>query len=220
MEKQEKRKNYYNKYWTSDINAGYAYAPPEWSRENFNWHNAFFKKYIGKKVLDAGAGDGTFLNFLLDKHKEIDEAVALELSEEAIEIGKKKFPKMEFKQGSLESIPFSENYFDTVFTIEVLEHLLDTDQCLSEIYRVLKPGGFFCATTTDFNLLKRVVIAIFFWNRFFYPNNPHIIFFTKKTLVDICKKHGFKLIDYKWNKSYFGLMPKGQMIVFQKVREK
>ncbi|HOS88825.1 MAG TPA: methyltransferase domain-containing protein [bacterium] len=210
-------KSYYENYWKGDISGKSTDKPPEWSSDNLNWHYHFFKKYMGKKVLDAGAGDGTFLNFLLDKHKEIDEAVALELSEEAIEIGKKKFPKMEFKQGSLENIPFSENCFDTVFAIEVLEHLLDIDQCLSEIYRVLKPGGFFCATTTDFNLLKKVVIAIFFWNRFFYPNNPHIRFFTKKTLIDISKKHGFKLVDYKWNRSYFGLMPKGQMVVFQKI---
>ena len=220
MENNKEKKNYYNKYWTNDISAGHAYTPPDWTRENLNWHNDFFKKYIGKRVLDAGAGDGTLLNFLLNEHKDIDSAVALELSEEAIDIGKKKFPEMKFKQGSLENIPFPENYFETVFAIEVLEHLLDIDQCLSEIHRVLKPGGFFCATTTDFNLLKRIVIAIFFWNRFFYPNNPHIRFFTKKTLTDICRKHGFKPVDYKWNKSYFGLMPKGQMVVFQKVRRK
>ena len=71
-------------------------------------------------------------------------------------------------------------------------------------------------TTTDFNWLKKIIIASFYWDKFFYPNNPHIRFFTKKTLIEMCKKYSLQLVDYKWNKSYFGLMPKGQMIVFKK----
>lgn len=36
---------------------------------------------------------------------------------------------------------FPENYFDLVYSSNVLEHVEDIDKCLSEIYRVLKPSG-------------------------------------------------------------------------------
>lgn len=211
-----KDKNYYDKYWNKNINGGMLYLPPQWTEENLLWHLEFFKNYIGKTVLDVGAGDGTFLNFLASKTTIIKKAVASELSIKALEIGKNKYKNLIFEQEDLESLSFQDNSFDTVFAIEVIEHLLDIDRCLSEINRVLKKNGFFCITTTDFNLLKKIIIATFFWDKFFYPNNPHIRFLTKKTLINICKKHNFELVNYKWNKGYLGIMPKGQMIVFRK----
>lgn len=208
---------YYDNYWKKNINGGVLNLPPQWSEENLEWHHDFFEKYIGESILDVGAGDGTFLNYLKAKSSSINNAIASEFSDEAIKIGKEKYPSIIFKQDKVEQLSFESLVFDTVFAVEVLEHLLDIDVCLQEINRVLKKGRYFCVTTTDFNWLKKILIAGLFWDKFFYPNNPHIRFFTKRTLVDICKKHGFQLVKYKWNKSYFGLMPKGQMIVFKKI---
>jgi ubiquinone/menaquinone biosynthesis C-methylase UbiE len=163
-----------------------------------------------------GAGDGTFIEMMQRSVPAIEKAEALELSAVAIQNGTEKYPSVTFKQGSCDALPFADESFDSVFAIEVVEHLLDVDRCLAEVNRVLKPGGFFGVTTTDFNLPKRVIIATFFWNKFFYPNNPHIRFFTKKTLADIAQRHGLDQVAYKWNHSYFGLMPHGQMAVFCK----
>lgn len=42
----------------------------------------------------------------------------------------------------LHNIPLKENKFDVVFCNHVLEHVTDAKQCMSELYRVMKPGGF------------------------------------------------------------------------------
>jgi ubiquinone/menaquinone biosynthesis C-methylase UbiE len=42
----------------------------------------------------------------------------------------------------LHNIPLQENKFDVVFCNHVLEHVTDAKQCMSELYRVMKPGGF------------------------------------------------------------------------------
>jgi ubiquinone/menaquinone biosynthesis C-methylase UbiE len=210
-------KTYYERYWKQEVKGGVMNEPATWTMKNLDWHYNFFHTYIGKKVLDVGGGEGTFLDYISHKKKTVKDAVVAELSDEAIKIGKKKHPKLEFKQGSIEDLSYPDETFDTVFAIEVVEHLLDVDRCLYQIHRVMKKGGYFCMTTTDFNLPKKIIIAAFFWDKFFYPNNPHIRFYTKNSLQAICETHGFKLADYRWNLSYFGLMPKGQMMVVKKV---
>ena len=43
---------------------------------------------------------------------------------------------------NLVNLSFSDNSFDVLINSDVLEHVSDLDKCLSEIKRVLKPGGF------------------------------------------------------------------------------
>ncbi|KAF4648791.1 Hexaprenyldihydroxybenzoate methyltransferase, mitochondrial, partial [Perkinsus olseni] len=50
-------------------------------------------------------------------------------------------PNLHYQVGSAYEIPFPDNSFDGVIISDVLEHLLDLRAALSEIHRVLKPGG-------------------------------------------------------------------------------
>lgn len=43
--------------------------------------------------------------------------------------------------GNVASIPFPDNYFDCIYTMGTIEHILDPEAALSEIARVLKPDG-------------------------------------------------------------------------------
>lgn len=64
----------------------------------------------------------------------------------------KKQKNLDYLTGDLESpiadmhfdlhdIPLDENKFDVVFCNHVLEHVEDANQCMKELYRVMKPGG-------------------------------------------------------------------------------
>ena len=44
-------------------------------------------------------------------------------------------------QADAERLPFADNLFDVVYSNGVLHHTPDTDRCVQEVYRVLKPGG-------------------------------------------------------------------------------
>ena len=48
---------------------------------------------------------------------------------------------------NLESLSYSDNFFDVVLTSETLEHVPDIDKAFAEIHRVLKPGGKHIFTT-------------------------------------------------------------------------
>ena len=45
------------------------------------------------------------------------------------------------KEGSILNIPYEDEKFDCVFICEALEHCIDLDNAIDEIYRVLKPDG-------------------------------------------------------------------------------
>jgi ubiquinone/menaquinone biosynthesis C-methylase UbiE len=42
-----------------------------------------------------------------------------------------------------EALPFQDESFDIVTTYQTLEHVQDVNECIQEMLRVLKPGGYF-----------------------------------------------------------------------------
>jgi len=44
------------------------------------------------------------------------------------------------------TIPFEDNYFDSIFSSEVFEHVFNLEEILNELFRVLKPGGIILIT--------------------------------------------------------------------------
>ena len=69
----------------------------------------------------------------------------------------------EFCQGNVLSLPFEDSSFDNVVAMEVLGHVDDVPRALSEIYRVLKPGGTFLLSTPDSGLLWNLIWSV--WQR-------------------------------------------------------
>jgi len=61
--------------------------------------------------------------------------------------------------GDAHNIPFADNTFDAIFSVAVLEHVYDPEKVVSEMIRVLKPGG----------ILYSEVPFIFFFHG--YPND-------------------------------------------------
>lgn len=68
-----------------------------------------------------------------------------DVSEDSIEVAKNNNPTVEYKTYNGETLPFEDNTFDVVFTINVMHHVPPEswDRFLSECKRVLKKGGRF-----------------------------------------------------------------------------
>ena len=97
----------------------------------------------GQRVLEVGFGSGvTFLN-LNDNYKEI---YGLDLNasvEDVKAVFKEKQIETHLQNGSVLSMPYEDDFFDTVLLISILEHLkpFEQMQAFREIRRVLRPGG-------------------------------------------------------------------------------
>lgn len=134
----------------------------------------------GERVLEVGFGSGvTFLN-LAEKYKEIY-GLDLNASVEDIEVVfRKRQIETYLQKGSVLSMPFKDDFFDTVLLISILEHLKPSEQlqAFGEIHRVLKPGG---QVIYGVPVERRLMVAMF-WLLGFNIRKHH--FSTEKDVSD------------------------------------
>jgi ubiquinone/menaquinone biosynthesis C-methylase UbiE len=173
-----------------------------------------------KRILDVGCGMGGTLQYLAGIPG-VEKLFGIDPSPFAIEEAKRRFPEAELVVGygeDMSAIPAGA--VDAVVAAAVIEHVYDTHQVLNEVNRVLQPGGVAAFYTTDFNLPKKVLAALFVFEKCFDVCSGHIRFFTKKSLTAVLAEHGFERIGYEWQDSYWGFMPKGQNAIFRKIADK
>lgn len=102
-----------------------------------------FTRFNGKKVLEVGIGAGTdFLQWVRAGAK----AYGIDLTPEAVRHAETRLnlyslKAEEIRVGDGESIPYPDNNFDLVYSWGVIHHTQDMEKALSEIVRVIAPGG-------------------------------------------------------------------------------
>lgn len=102
------------------------------------------------RVLEIGSAQGRALIAL---HRRGHDACGVEPWEPAIAIARQlaahEGAVIDLRKGTAESLPFGAAEFDLVLAFCVMEHVTDLEQSLSEIARVLVPGGVFWFYSTS-----------------------------------------------------------------------
>ncbi len=102
----------------------------------------------GKRLLDVGCGTGYLL-------KEADrrglETYGVDISEEAVKISERISPNSKIFVGKGERLEFSDNFFDYVTCIGVMEHFLDIKRGVKEMARVAKRNALLCVVVPNSN---------------------------------------------------------------------
>ena len=165
------------------------------------------------KICDIGCGNGIFsasLKHLLPKCK----LIGVDSSPYAlIKASENGFDEIsEVGDFSSDLMPFKDKSFDLIICKDVLEHLINPEHLVREMYRLLKTNG---------TLLIHVPNHFPIWGRWkFLLNNdidtfsyfkesdrhnfPHIRFYTYSSIVNLVKKIGFNKVE---NISYFFSQP-------------
>jgi SAM-dependent methyltransferase len=99
--------------------------------------------YAGKRILDIGCGPRGSLEWANDAA----ERVGLDpLADQYKRLGTDRH-RMRYVASGAEAIPFPDGYFDVVCSFNSLDHVDDLDKVVSEIGRVVRPGGLFLLIT-------------------------------------------------------------------------
>ena len=153
-------------------------------------HIVDFVRSLGsaERALDVGCGDGR-LSAELDARR----LVAADPSRVALErAGQRLGPDAELVELEPDhELPVEDSQFDLVLCAETLEHVRDVQLFLSEIRRVLRPGGTLAITTPAHNRLTGLRILVRGFDTCFDPLSPHLRFFTKRSLTRLLDEMGF-----------------------------
>jgi len=97
-------------------------------------------------VLDLGCGTGESIKFFKTLNFKI-EWVGLDI-ENSPEVQSREDDNEKFVSFDGITIPFPENFFDLIYCKQVLEHVRYPKELLTDVSRVLKPGGYFIGSTS------------------------------------------------------------------------
>ena len=113
-----------------------------------------------RRVLDLGCGGGFMAEALAKRGAVvtgIDPSTAA-IAAARVHAGSSTLA-IDYRVGSGEALPFGPDAFDIVVCVDVLEHIETWDQVVSEVRRVLRPGGLFLFDTINRNPLAAFVIV-------------------------------------------------------------
>lgn len=129
----------------SDYN-GYDYKKIFWEDADREYEDQADRMAIRKllpkrmdKFADIGGGYGRLANeYLKRAHK----VIIFDYSKSELEQAKEIYgDKVETRAGDIYKLPFKDGELDGLLMVRVTHHLKDMDKAMSELYRVLKPGG-------------------------------------------------------------------------------
>jgi arsenite methyltransferase len=149
----------------------------------------------GERVLDLGCGSGWATRLLARLVGEgphgFGQVVGIDISDEMVRHARaasRDFENVMFVQGSAAQIPWEENFFDKVLSVESFYYYPDQDRALAELFRVMAPYG-------------RLFILINL-----YKDNPYSLQWVPKLkvpvqvrsaeeYVELLKKHAFQNVE-------------------------
>jgi len=107
-----------------------------------------FKNHLKKRdihledgvIMDAGCGSGYSTELILNEYHP-SEVIAFDYMPEQVRLAERRGLDVEFVVGDLRGIECGSSRCDAVFIFGVLHHIAEWKKALSEVARVLKPGG-------------------------------------------------------------------------------
>ena len=193
------------------------------------------KKHQLKRILDVGCGTGRLVEYLnkqsfstnkqgfstnkqsfstnkqgFSTSKNGFDAHGCDTSKKALLIARKLNLRGKIANASATKLPYTNESFDMVTSISVIEHLTPKQAQLfiKEAKRVLVPGGHIFLVTPNFSTPLRLIHGK---NWFAYQDPTHIKFYTPLSLTKLLKRHGFGKIQFsfklKYRKSFVAEFP-------------
>ena len=125
------------------------------SRRTLESHGAFFIPLLadGMSVLDCGSGPGT-ITCDIAEGTPLGRVVGIDSEKSQVKLAtdiarSRNLRNVEFRLADVYELPFQAESFDAVFSHALLEHLGEPCRAITELRRVLRPGGVMALSSPD-----------------------------------------------------------------------
>jgi ubiquinone/menaquinone biosynthesis C-methylase UbiE len=110
----------------------------------------------GERVLDIGSGPGFLAAEMAEAVGPGGEIRCIDTSEPMLDMARGRCagkPWVSLQSGSATDLPFGDATFSAAISVQVYEYIPDITKALSELYRVLQPGGRAAVVSTDWDAI-------------------------------------------------------------------
>lgn len=159
----------------------------------------------GASVLEVGSATGLFLRYMNSRGFN---TTGVEVCKQSVDYGRKAYG-VNLIHGRLEEQQFNTGGFDFIHFSHLIEHLNNPVEFLTEIYRILKPGGYTMITTPN----SSGVFAKYYRESWRCIVDDHLFIFNTTNLHMLLERLGFTVTAYKT----WGGIPAGT--VFKSVKK-
>jgi SAM-dependent methyltransferase len=143
----------------------------------------------GDRALDLGCGAGEFTALMARAGAA---AVGADVAQAALRRARARNPELDFRLVPFDGpLPLEDSAFDLVWASEVIEHVADTARWLSEVRRVLAPGGRLLLTTPSHGRLRILAGGL---ERYSEPLGDHLHLYTRRSLLQVLDEFGFESV--------------------------
>jgi len=141
----------------------------------------------GGRILDVGCAMGNFLQMMTRFGSW--ELYGLDISAGATQYARERYGLSVFT-GELAEAGYPDSYFDVVTMWDVMEHVHDPASTLTEVHRILKPGGLFLLRVPNVDTWDARLFGPY-WVGYDAPR--HLFVFSPATLRSLLRKAGFQV---------------------------
>lgn len=173
-------REYYEELWER--------LPEDLEPEDLAVRRAFLLAHVrpGDRALDLGCGDGRLTAELAAAAGMVTGA---DVAETALRRARRAHPGISFTRVDFDGgLPFEDGAFDLVWAGEVIEHVADTARWLSEVRRVIAPGGRLVLTTPNHG---RLALALRGVDHYAPVLGDHLHLYTPRALGELLSAFGF-----------------------------
>jgi len=117
-----------------------------WFRRHEVVYQRLAQRCAGRDVLEAGCGEGYGADLLADVATRV---IGLDYDEQTVAHVRARYPRIDMRHGNLAELPLPAGEVDVVVNFQVIEHLWDQAQFVTECHRVLRPGGVLLMSTPN-----------------------------------------------------------------------
>lgn len=154
----------------------------------------------GGNLLDIGCGTGLFVEKYIQNG---GCGTGLDISEKMVAKARRRCPGCEFMVGTGENLPFNDGSFNAVSSVLVFSYVKNPVAMLSEVYRVLTPGGSVALCTLGKKLITRGIPSLYKLGEKIHIK--HVVmkdfgehYYDEKEMYSLFDTTGFCDVDVKW----------------------